>query len=59
MGRKKKEAREEKKETEDVITDIAREYFIENGVGMVKIVTYCGKTPISVKTIPTSEDDPR
>ena len=59
MGRKKKEVKGKKKETEDVITDIAREYFTENGIPMVKIITYHGDTPTSVTTIPSSEDDPR
>lgn len=60
MGRTKK-VKEVKKvqDAQDVITDIAREYFTENGVDMVKITKFIGEETICAETKPTSEDNAR
>lgn len=51
MASKKKA---EKKEVP--VTDVAREYFNENGVEMVKIKTLSGGKTIKEETMPSSEE---
>lgn len=44
------------KAKEVVITDIAREYFTENGLNMVKITKLNGKKVVDTEIKPTDEE---
>ena len=56
MVKKLKKIKKPKAVKETVITDIAKEYFIEDGTSMVKIIEMNGKKTTGVKTIPSSEE---